>query len=217
MLPGDYNIYKCPECEHLISVPTLMSGNTFGGKSYSDGKMIAPMMPSYPDISKCPKCKTIYWLDQKHLLERVHPCEMIYKWSDVKEARFLTINDLFVALNKGLAQEQDGLSDEHKRELELRIQIWWGYNDRMRKDKPMWRNDRDEVRWKENCLRLSKLLEQSDVPNHKVMLADVKRNLGDFEGCVATINSIDDRRLDWLKERFTEECGKGNRWVFEFE
>lgn len=216
MLPGDYKIYKCPKCEYLMSVPTLISGNTFGGTSYSDGKLIAPMMPSYPDISKCTKCKTIFWLNEKHLFQEVHPLKMEYKWPEVKEARFLTVNDLFKAIEKGLAK-QYGLSDESKRELELRIQIWWGYNDRMRNDRPMWRSEKDEARWEENCLRLSKLLEQSDVPNHKVMLADVKRNMGDFEGCVETINSIDDRRLKWLKEKFIEECGKGNRWVFEFE
>lgn len=45
------------------------------------------------------------------------------------------------------------------------------------------------------------------------MVAEVKRNLGDFKGCMDIINSIEDDSINWLKEKFVKECELSNRWV----
>ncbi len=41
---GPHYIYQCPNCNNLISRLSLMSGNTFGMKVYSDLKRDIPMM-----------------------------------------------------------------------------------------------------------------------------------------------------------------------------
>ena len=59
MLPGPNYIYKCPSCGNFIKIGSLISGNTYGAKLYSDGKRVAPMMPEFPDLTKCKKCNAI--------------------------------------------------------------------------------------------------------------------------------------------------------------
>ena len=61
MLPGPDIYYKCPYCSNVLYHGGMISGNTFGAKFYSDGKMDAPMLPQFPRITKC-WCNNIVWL-----------------------------------------------------------------------------------------------------------------------------------------------------------
>ncbi len=95
----------------------------------------------------------------------------------------------------------------------IRKRIWWSYNDRLRKGGKLFRFINDEVRWKENIHRLLELLniEQDD---QKIMIAELYRNLGDFERCLELINSIEDAEVEWLKALFQRECKMKNQNVF---
>ena len=145
-------------------------------------------------------------------------------------ACFLDSKDCFRALSLGVAETKE-------EELTIRRDIWWGYNDRVRVNKDKFEDleqtvrymlwevfyDRknkkgifddkaDELRWKGNLERMRNLLDTSDT-NQSVMLAEIHRNLGDFEGCVNIINSINDDKVDRLKERIIKECELKNKWV----
>jgi len=48
MLPGPTIVRKCSTCGKLIAQPTLLSGNTFGARFWTDGKREAPMLPEQP-------------------------------------------------------------------------------------------------------------------------------------------------------------------------
>jgi len=85
---------------------------------------------------------------------------------------FLGIEDLFNSLKSGIAENKI-------EEKTIRLEIWWAYNDRKRNN--------DELRWKENCLALLKLLDYSDI-NQRIMVAEINRNLGDFEKCISIIS-----------------------------
>lgn len=50
---GPDKYYKCPNCGAYLYTHTLLSGNTFGAREYSDGKMVAPMLPECPNLTKC--------------------------------------------------------------------------------------------------------------------------------------------------------------------
>jgi len=63
MLPGNTFIRECPHCSGKFTQPTMASGNTFGAKFWPDGKMEAPMMPSYPEYVGCPHCKGSFWIE----------------------------------------------------------------------------------------------------------------------------------------------------------
>ena len=127
------------------------------------------------------------------------------RWARIKVAKVLKIKDLFRALEEGLAENE-------YEELDIRKKIGWLYNDRIRAWKEIFKSKEDELNWKSNCERLVELLDPN-LFNHRIMIADLKRNLGDFEGCMAIIDEIEDREFEWLKPIFKEACIRKRRMV----
>jgi hypothetical protein len=183
-----------------------MSGNTFGAKHYSDGKQIAPMLPAFPELTKCRRCDTIFWLSKAKEVGT-------YEWGDqdkpegqqADKARFLQLPDYFAALSIGLAETKE-------EETYIRRQIWWAYNDRIRMGQTIFVSGEDEVLYTQNCTRLMMLLDPSD-SGQKIMLAELKRNLGDFDACLQLLQSLDDKDFDWLKAKLIRACKKKRQWV----
>ena len=62
MILGPDRIVACPICHAATRVGTLLSGNTFGAIVFTDGKMIAPMLPEMPALARCKGCGVFYWL-----------------------------------------------------------------------------------------------------------------------------------------------------------
>ena len=189
-----------------------MSGNTFGAHLYSDGKQEAPMLPDFPEITRCRKCDVIFWLVKLEEIGTYYPGFQEHpdqpEWEAADNAEFLSIGDYFRALSEGLAENPS-------EELYLRQRIWWTYNDRVREKKTeMFRSAEDEGHWKENLVRMLELLDDSD-RNQRVMKAEIHRNLGEFETCVQILYSLDEPDLDRVKEKLLSECRKQNRWVVE--
>lgn len=208
MLPGPDYVYQCPNCGHLLTNGSLLSGNTIGARVFSDGKEIAPMLPDFPNLTKCKKCEEIFWLSK---LDEIGTYDWGYcensEWQEADKAEFLEIEDYFNAISQGKAENRD-------EELLVRQLIWWTYNDRIRDGEDIFNDEQDEALWIDNVQKLKNLLDHSDL-NQRIMKAEICRNLGDFKACVNLIQSIDDDGLNWLKELFTIECNKKNRWVIE--
>lgn len=57
---GKSKIIKCPYCGTKKELMTLLSGNTFGARFWSDGKMMASRLPEVSIVQKCPKCGKYY-------------------------------------------------------------------------------------------------------------------------------------------------------------
>lgn len=209
MLPGPNYVYECPKCKYLLYSRSIGSGNTFGAKMFSDGKRIALMLPEFPDLTKCPKCNAMFWLSKmKEIGTYGMNDKLAYeKWAMAEEVEFLTIYEYQIALEGEVYSSQD-------EELFIRQRIWWGFNDRVRKGKNIFSSDKDEVLWKNNALKLLALFDIENL-NHKIMVAELHRNLGDFEKCMEIINSIKDSNLNSLKLLFEKECLSGNRNVFQ--
>lgn len=215
-MPGPTYVYKCPNCGNLLTKGSLMSGNTFGARMFSDGQRIAPMLPEFPDLTKCKKCDTMFWLS------KLKKFRTYYDWSSIifissewenpdktDKAEFLEIDEYYNAIIKGLAKNR-------KDERIIRKRIWWAYNDKIRKGQEMFIDESDELRWRENVTKLKALLNQSDI-NQKILIAEINRNLGDFDNCISIIQSIDKDDLNWLKKRFIKECKRKNKWVVELK
>lgn len=201
-----FSTYKCPKCGNLLIKGNLISGNTIGATFYTDGKMYAPMLEQYPNISKCHKCNTILWLRTPNLIDSL-------KWGsseniDCQEAdyaKFLNIEDNFRALSEWLVENKND-------EIYIRQHIWWGYNDRVRKGESQFIDSKDEIKWRENCIKLISILDQS-VIYQKLMIAELKRNLGDFEGCLEIVENLkNEDRQSWI-DTLIAECKKWNTSV----
>ena len=210
MLPGPTSLYQCPNCDNQLSQESIMSGNTLGARVFSDGKMIARMLPDFPNLTKCEKCNHIFWLSK---LEKTTS----YRWGTIRNdgskrvdrAKFLDLDDYYRAFDVGVV--------ENKREACIvRKRIWWAYNDRIRSGVSIFQDEHDEKRWKENCQILQSLLDSSDV-NQKMMIAEIHRNLGHFEACITILQSISNEKLQWAKDLMILECQQKNKWVVELQ
>lgn len=210
MILGPNTIYQCSNCGNLLSRGSLISGNTFDAKYFSDGKMIAPMLPEFPDLTKCKKCNTNFWLSN---LEEIGYCGIFYEendneaWEHADVVSFLDIDDYFKTLHCEMGAKKED-------ERATRILIWQAYNDRVRKDKAMFNNPQEEAKWTENCKRLLELLDTSTT-EQKIITAEVYRNLCNFEKCIETIQSIDDEVFNWMKEQYIHACKNHNKALIE--
>jgi hypothetical protein len=207
--PGPDYIYECPKCSNLLKKGSNNSGNTFGSTLYSDGKMIAPMLPEFPNLTKCKKCDTILCLSE---MKEVGTCDVWgekckKEWKNADRAEFLDVSDLFRFL------EMDIVKNDKEKEKIVRQRIWWTFNDRLRNNKEIFVQENDEVLWEQNCRRLVELFDTTDV-NQKIMTAELHRNLGEFESCMELINSLDSN-FDWLIEKFKTECENGNKLLMK--
>jgi hypothetical protein len=210
MLPGPTLIYQCPNCENTIRKESIMSGNTFGARFFTDGKRLARMLPEFPNLTKCQKCNDIFWLSKLKSTSTYEWGASINTESQKHDrAIFLSINEYYKALTLAIINTKN-------EELIVRKRIWWTYNDRLRMGDELFQDDDDEVRWRDNVIKLKALLSLLDI-NQKIMIAEINRNLGDFDACIRIIQSIKDKKLDWLKEVFIAECKRKNKWMIELK
>ncbi len=208
MLPGPIYVYECPQCGHYFAQGSIASGNTFGSTLYSDGKRISPMLPGFPELIKCESCHKIFKISDAREIGSYDFWEQPEeRFKYVQGAPKLQIADYFEAIRQGIPRDEN-------EERWIRERIWRAYNDRIRKDQPIFNDEQDELLWKENLLRLLSLVQRL-APDNRVMIAEMHRNLGDFKTCLDIIQHIDDPKLNWLKDSFIRECEVKNRWVVE--
>lgn len=206
MIPGLTFIYECPACSHILKKGSLASGNTFGAKLYSDGKVDASMFSKYPDLTKCKKCNTLFWLSKLKSIgyyEWYHTARPEWKIAD--KAEFLELDDYFRAIDSGMAKTP-------KQELYIRHKIWWAYNDKIRSGKNIFDDENDELKWNDNLNKLLLFIKPSN-PNQKFMISEINRNLGNFDKCIEILQSIRKKDMAGIKEKLLYECYQKNRWL----
>lgn len=90
MLPAPAKLYVCPQCGKTKSMLSLMSGNTFGGELWSDGRTIYPMLPRISAIQKCPSCGKYSlfekWKDTGKTDSKAYGTTGILSYLEAKEA-----------------------------------------------------------------------------------------------------------------------------------
>ncbi len=203
MIPGPDQIIECPHCKTLARVRTLISGNTFGAQWWTDGKMIAPMLPVSPAITRCRGCGRYFWISQAKVVGEIPPwlvspdalnerlAELMPsdqaarlkrewekfppEWKAAERVRELTEMEYLEAIQNGMA---------HNREQEryLRICAWWAGNDPLRFSNPeraptILQRSPEALR---NLERLLELLDETN-PVERLQKAEVLRELGRFD------------------------------------
>ena len=149
----------CPRCGATLYQRQLWSGNTLGARYYSDRKREAPMLPSFPSFSKCPKCGELFWVrDLKPSEDPDAP-----QWGP-SEA-YLEMIDLEDSVRFLEEKNETGLP-----EFTVRTQIWRLYNDRVRyrvdqrtraeNEAALWKSDADKERWRKNLERIDELTKE---------------------------------------------------------
>jgi hypothetical protein len=184
MMPGPKVIYACPACGQLAGLCTLASGNTFGARWWTDGKIEAPMLPIEPEIAHCQGCDGYYWLDKARKVGEYDvwyrtPADAPDEWKRAPDIEDLSEQELMSALNSPAAADL-------RRERKLRILLWWTGNNRFREQ------NEDELpsqqEYRANMERLYAILKPRGSET-RLMRAELARELGLFEACLALLTT----------------------------
>lgn len=150
MTPGPTIIRRCPNCSGLLKQRTIASGNTRRAKYWTDGEMIAPMLPQTPPLIRCPHCSSIAWMsdfpDVDSFEVDIGPLSLIDKDPELKatyekEKRKRDQYKISPYYENPSAEEFLGFLDSTRlsseEELHVRVLAWRAFNDARRKtDQP---------------------------------------------------------------------------------
>jgi hypothetical protein len=206
MLPGPDLVKACPACGRLIRQKTLMSGNTFGALTWTDGYQVAPMLPSYPSMVKC-NCGNFFWLEDVESVGEIpfSARDVPEEWEAAPEATKLSLNEYREALSMGV-----GTSPEKERYL--RVKLWWKINDKRRQN-PLEVPPEYQSLFRENLERLLEIL-SAESPGQKIMNAEILRELGRFEESIELLKTITENEFaEYIKSLAEKE----DKFVHRFE
>ena len=181
MLPGPPIRLKCPNCGGHKYIQSIYSGNTFGGKQWSDTKNDYPMLPNPSPVQHCPKCKGYYFYEdakRKPLSYSLFESKKPYEEADKNGYGHLSFEQTNEAYDSLLTEE---LSDERKALLGI---LWlFKYNDEyggrytQEKEAPEGiLNKRKDV--------LQGLIQLHLESNNNLFVAELYRELGEFDKCI---------------------------------
>ncbi|OKL42084.1 hypothetical protein [Pontibacter flavimaris] len=209
MMPSLPVVIRCPKCGNQMKKQVLYSGNTFGAACYTDGKMEAPMLPELPQITKCPACKELFWIDEAEEVGEYFPMPLLPGEKEFPSVRFLSITDYDKALRRNLSRNTED-------ELYLRRQLWWKFNDRVRRGKPLVNSPREETIWKTNLALLEGILDDND-PEQRIMKAEVLRHLGFFLLASTKLEFVRDEQYKQVVDIIKQACKEQKTEVLKVE
>jgi hypothetical protein len=174
-------IRECPHCRaHVVQEDTL-SGNTIGARFWTDGKREAKMLPDHPALVKCPACSRLFLVDEAKKVE-----------SGFEAAKGK--QQVMPPTGQELLAYLAGANLPKEKEVYLRMRAWWAANDGWRwvpNSKSAFSSD--QVR---NLEALSALFDES-LPCHRILKAEIGRELGRFDECLLLLSYQFEPDYDW--------------------
>lgn len=177
--PGPTLIKKCKSCEGLMKQRTIASGNTFGARYWTDGKVEASMLPLTPSAVRCPHCHSLLWISSLEEVGEIPGSrgfgvprpEYDRSFDSHPFIENLETDDYWTALRKAeLSKDQ---------EVYLRTMYWRLMNDSRRGNHiPIALSEEEQV----NLRNLLPLVYEMD-ESSRLIRAEIHRELGEFEEC----------------------------------
>lgn len=202
MNPGHPRILTCPFCGAEKEVLSLLSGNTFGAKTWSDNKQEAPMFPTVSYVQKCPQCTKYYIISR----QKARYSESGFS----EELGTLDYKEMVSAYNQLKAE---GFTSKNE-ELGVRILLLHSYNDIQRHHNPKGidLDDADKELYRQNMLWLIENWAGDDM-----MKAELYREIGEMEKAKILIGNVhpNDDFLIKIMEEITRRIEANNCDVFE--
>ena len=206
MRVGPDRVVACPRCTGLARHMTLVSGNDFGARAWTDGKQVAPMLPRPPAVVKCRHCGECYWLREAERVGDFSPLQSAWSWCRArlgvlrprsgKSRRFAPVwtaawrvqepteEEYYLALEKGLAASRE-------QERDVRVFAWWRRNDAFREAFSARAGAAASMTaaCRENLEALRPLLNEAEDGN-RILRAEIHRELGEFESAKDVLKSV---------------------------
>lgn len=196
MIPAYCKLALCPHCGGEKEIVQIVSGNTYGAWLWSDSKQVAPMLPHVSPIQKCPTCGHYYFLEHAYIKEGD-------TYSD--EEGWLSFDDAIEAFN--------ALNDDERQQrLELlTIIIAWAFNDMIRnKEVP------SQEQYEVFKTTVSNNLKQPILSNNQLLKAELYREIGEFDECLATLEKFNPENefLADIRKQIMDRAQKQDDKVF---
>ena len=175
-------VRECPHCKaHVVQEDTL-TGNTIGAKIYTDGKREAKMLPDHPSLVECPKCSTLFWVQESVEVdvgfEAAEGKQQVLAPSEKEMLNFLLADQTL----------------PKEKEFYLRLLLWWMANDAWRSvpnPNPVFSKEHVQ-----NLDALSALFDEAE-PNQRILKAEIARELGRFDECLLILSYQFEPDYDW--------------------
>ena len=203
MTPGPFYIHPCPQCKTNVLRGSLSSGNNFGAIVYSNGNTIAPMLPTFPLVTECRNCHTIFWLHIENHIARISFYDESPLTDNIPMAQSLSAD----AIKRTLTAKNSCTAEE---ELYLRLKYWRMINNRLYINNGQADNQEQIIFWEENIRHLITIMEQSNSEDDWEILAELYRNLGDFSQCHKMLDRLKQPYHVPFVQQLRLECEKGN-------
>ena len=205
---------ECPRCGQGYIKRTLVSGNTFGGRLWSDGKAEYPMMPDFPVITRCDHCLNYFWVNGSQDLDDPLSHQRraglvrddILSSEEMPFVRFLTVDEYADAL---MRRKYKG-ARQHK---QLRMLLWWAINDTVRDDH---RSDilPEYTDYFEENLETLIRLSPTEGAENLLLQAEMHRELGLFGEALSYLSMIRDEEYQPIVVKMKDQIARRNRNVF---
>jgi hypothetical protein len=216
MTPGPIIYIKCPHCGGRARYSTLNSGNSFGARTWTDGKQIAPMLPMPPAVVKCARCPGSYWLSDAEEIGEFDPWEnqgsaTDPSWNDAEWVEEPTEEEYATVLNGSLMNSQDT-------ERSLRILAWWRANEpyRLEPDSPEPPSRTHHESFRANLENLVGLMDESK-EDDLLMKGEILRELGRFTEADTVLKRVTSPAYKAVAQQLRSLCVQQDTGVRELQ
>lgn len=195
MIIGNPIIIQCPVCNTNYTKTSILSGNTFGGHFWSDGSFFAPMLPDQVVFTRCTECYSIFNINNAPNHEALNYEDA----NGLPSVEHLTKEDLLKAIAENVFINKN-------EELYLRKRLWQKMNNHPWKDE-MPSTFAISPEYRQNAEALINLLNKSS-EDEMLIIAELHRNLGNFNECIALINKLFETRTEERILQIENACKK---------
>ena len=221
-------IRRCSACQGFFEETNIQSTNTFGACLWTDGRLMASMCPVGDWLVKCPHCEAFLWIDEQEYLgefpDDFYPDDI--DPDDIENGNFILDPDDFDPELKNAEHYETPSTDEifsvlekgelpENKERHLRVCVWWSENNERRymfadgfDDHEIPLSDRESG----NIKRLFGLLDHSGEED-RIMMAEIKRELGEFEAAKELLEGPFPRRLTFAVSTIKDLIDKQDPFV----
>jgi hypothetical protein len=197
--------------------PTIRSGNTLDAVYYTDGYVDAPMLPQPAALVRCPGCREPLVRRHARVLGHVDrygvnlfPDEQQAgadpAWRRAPRVEAAHEPDYIAVLATHRHSRED--------EMELRVELMHVCNHGRRRLPPHATPPPVSALEQANLRKLASLLDLRD-GQERVMLAEVRRELAEFEVAASMLDGDVPEEVALAARRIRQLVAEGNRWVAE--
>ena len=205
MLPGNAIVYKCPHCGGKKELMSLLSGNTFNARYWSDYKTEYPMLPQISLIQKCPRCGKYYLTSR---------ADAVIGDNYSSERGELSYEETLEAVET-LLQEQ--LSPQE--EVSILLFFIHAFNDKYNRHEVVSSPIEDDLLFKKYIHQILQISDYWKETDKLLLKAELLRESGAFSEALTVVESIspETHQQKQRAAKIKEECAKSKRKVCELQ